>query len=145
MGGLRVIHALHLTNCSNLVVIWLWIRVHTKIELYRKDLALNALRSRYGQESSLLASEDRLLGGVFQHRAGQFPWGTSKKDREKSRKLASSISVQEPLPAGARKREHANSPASMPPVVPIGPLLIDLLDVKEEEVHLVRRVRTTFW
>ena len=58
----------------------------------RKDLALNALRTRYGQESSLLASEDRLLGGVFQHRAGQFPWGTSKKDGEKSRKMASSRS-----------------------------------------------------
>ena len=110
----------------------------------RKDLASKALRTRYGQESSLLASEDRLLGGVFQHRAGKFPWGTSKKDREKSRKLASSSSVQEPLPAGARKREHANSPASMPPVLPSGPLLIDLLDVKEEEVHLGRRVRSTF-
>ena len=82
----------------------------------RKDLVLKALRIRYGQESSLLASEDRLLCNVFQHRAGQFPWGTSKKDREESRKLASSSSVQEPLPAGARKREHANSPASMPPV-----------------------------
>ena len=86
----------------------------------RKDLALKALRIRYGQESSLLASEDRLLGGVFQHRAGKFPWGTSKKDREKSRKLASSNSVEEPLPAGSRKREHANSPASMPPALPSG-------------------------
>ena len=66
---------------------------------------------------------------------GKFPWGTSKKDREKSRKLASSSSVQEPLPAGTRKREHANSPASMPPVLPSGPLVIDLLDVKEEEVE----------
>ena len=54
----------------------------------RKDLALNALRKRYGQESSLLASEDRLLAGACQHRAGKFPWGTSKKDREKSRKLS---------------------------------------------------------
>ena len=51
----------------------------------RKDLALKALRIWYGQESSLLVSEDRLFGGVFQHRAGQFPWGTSKKDGEKSR------------------------------------------------------------
>ena len=110
----------------------------------RKDLALKALRIRYGQESSLLASEDRLLGGVFQHRAGQSPWGTLKKDREKSRKLASSSSVQEPLPAGARNREYANFPVSMPLVLPSGPLLIDLLDVKEEEVHLVRCVRTIF-
>ena len=77
-----------------------------------------------------MASEDRLLCGVFQHRAGGFAWGTSKKDREEAR---------------ARKREHANSSASMPSVLPSGPLLIDLLDVKEEEVHLVRRVRTTFW
>ena len=67
-----------------------------------------------------------------------------EKDREKSRKLVSSSSVQEPLPAGARKREHANSPASMPLVLPSGPLLIDLLDIKEEEVHFVRRVRTIF-
>ena len=110
----------------------------------RKDLALKALRTRYGQESSLLASEDRLFGGVFQHRAGQSPWGTLKKDREKLRKLASSSSVQEPLPAGARKRGHANSPASMPLILPSGPLLIDLLDVKEEEVHLVRCVKTIF-
>ena len=81
----------------------------------RKDLALNALRKRYGQESSLLASEDRLLAGACQHRAGKFPWGTSKKDREKSRMLASLGSVKVPMPAGSRKREHANSPASMPP------------------------------
>ena len=72
-----------------------------------------------------------------------------------SRKLASSGSVQEPLPAGSPKREHANSPASMPPALPsghslpsghnalpsghnavhAGSLLIDLLDVKEEEVE----------
>ena len=50
----------------------------------RKDLALKALRTRYGQESSLLASEDRFLDGVFQHRAGQFLWGTSKKDFSRS-------------------------------------------------------------
>ena len=96
----------------------------------RKALTLKALRLRYGQESSLLASEDRLLCGILQHRAGQFPWGTPKKYREKSRNV--------------RKREHANSPASMPPVLPSGPVLIDLLDVKEEEVHLGRRVRITF-
>ena len=140
----------------------------------RKALALKALRTRYGQESSLLASEDRLLGGVFQHRAGKFPWGTSKKARTKSHKLASSSSLQEPLPADFRKREQANSRTSMPPTLSSGhslpsghnalpsghnavdaarllidlldgPLLIDLLDVKEEEVHLVRRIRTTFW
>ena len=93
----------------------------------RKALALKALRTRYGQESSLMASEDRLLCGVFQHRAGEFPWGTPKKYREKVRNM--------------KKREHGNSPASMPPVLPSGPLLIDLLDVKEEEVHLGRRVR----
>ena len=96
----------------------------------RKDLALKALRTRYGQESSLLASEDRLLCGILQHRAGEFPWGTPKRYREKSRNV--------------RKRERANSPASMPPVLPSGPVLIDLLDVKEEEVHLGRRVRSTF-
>ena len=96
----------------------------------RKALALKTLRSQYGQESSLLASEDRLLCGILQHRAGEFPWGTPKKYREK--------------PRNVRKREHANSPASMPPVLPSGPLLIDLLDVKEEEVHLGRRVRSTF-
>ena len=77
----------------------------------RKALALQELRTRYGQEITLKASEDRLLGGVFQHRAGKCPWCTSKNDREQSRKLASSGSVQEPLPAGSRKREHANSPA----------------------------------
>ena len=71
----------------------------------RKALALKTLRSQYGQESSLLASEDRLLRGILQHRAGR----------------------------NVRKR---------PPVLPSGP--IDLLDVKEEEVHLGRRVRTTF-
>ena len=73
----------------------------------------------------------------------------------KSCKLASSGSVQEPLPVGSRKKEHANSPASRPPVLPsghslpsghnalpsghnaidAGRLLIDLLDVKEEEVE----------
>ena len=86
---------------------------------------------------------------------GKFPWGTSKKARAKSRKLASSSSLQEPLPADFRKREHANSRISMPPAlssgyslpsghnalpsghnaVDAGPLLIDLLDVKEEEVE----------
>ena len=96
----------------------------------RKALALEALRLRYGEDSSLLASEDRLLCGILQYRAGEFPWGTPKKYREKSRNV--------------RKRERANSPASMPPVLPSGPLLIDLLDVKEEEVHLGRRVRSTF-
>ena len=96
----------------------------------RKDLALKALRTRYGQESSLLASEDRLLCGILQYRAGEFPWGTPKKYREKVRNV--------------RRREHANSLASMPPVLPSGPLLIDLLDVKEEEVHLGRRLRNTF-
>ena len=60
----------------------------------RKDLALNALRTRYGPEFSLLASEDRLLGGVSQHRAGKFPWGTSRKDREESHK---------------REREHGHN------------------------------------
>ena len=70
----------------------------------RKALALKALRLRYGQESSLLASEDRLLCGILQHRAGR----------------------------NVRKR---------PPVLPSGP--IDLLDVKEEEVHLGRRLRTS--
>ena len=77
------------------------------------------------------------------------------KANHASRKLASSGSVQEPLPAGSPKREHANSPASMPPALPsghsllsglyalpsghnavdAGSLLIDLLDVKEEEVE----------
>ena len=88
----------------------------------RKALVLKALRLRYGQESSLLASEDRLLCGILQHRAGKFPWGTPKKYREKSRNV--------------RKRKRANYPASMPPVLPSGPVVIDLLDVKEEEVHL---------
>ena len=32
--------------------------------------------------------DPRLLAGACQHRAGKFPWGTSKKDREKSRKLS---------------------------------------------------------
>ena len=126
---------------------------------------------QYGPESSLLASEDRLLGGVFQHRAGKFPWGTSRKDREEARKSSSLGSVEVPLPAGSREREHADSPTSMPPVVEelpsgqatlpsgqnalasghslpsghnvlpsghnavdVGRLLIDLLDVKEEDV-----------
>ena len=61
-----------------------------------KDLALKAVRKQFGPQSSLLASEDRLLGGGFQHRAGKFPWGTSRKDRAEARK---------------RKREHANSRA----------------------------------
>ena len=75
----------------------------------RKDLALNALRKRYGQESSLLASEDRLLAGACQHRAGKFPWGTSKKDREKSRKLSSLGSVKVPLPAGSARRTRGET------------------------------------
>ena len=93
--------------------------------------------------------------GSRKHRAGKFPWGTSKKARTKSHKLASSSSLQEPLPADFRKREQANSRTSMPPtlssghslpsghnalpsghnVVDAGRLLIDLLDVKEEEVE----------
>ena len=73
-----------------------------------------------------MASEDRLLSGVFQHRAGEFPWGTSKKDREEAR---------------ARKRKHANSSASMPSVLPSEALVINLLDVKEEEVQVGRRLR----
>ena len=85
-----------------------------------KDLALKAVRKQFGPQSSLLASEDRLLGGGFQHRAGKFPWGTSRKDREEARK---------------RKREHANSIALMPPAVNTGTLVIDLLGVKEEEVE----------
>ena len=75
--------------------------------------------------------------------------------RAKSRKLASSSSLQEPLPADFRKREHANSRTSMPPAlssghslpsghnalpsghnaVDAGPLLIDLKPVKEKEVE----------
>ena len=92
----------------------------------RKALALQTLRTRYGQEKTLMASEDRLLSGVFQHRGGEFPWGTSKKDRVEAR---------------ARKREHANSSASMPSVLPSEPLVINLLDVKEEEVQVGRRLR----
>ena len=92
----------------------------------RKALALQTLRTRYGQEKTLMASEDRLLSGVFQHRAGEFPWGTSKKDRVEAR---------------ARKRKHANSSASMPSVLPSEPLVINLLDVKEEEVQVGRRLR----
>ena len=87
-----------------------------------KDLALKAVRKQFGPQSSLLASEDRLLGCGFQHRAGKFPWGTSRKDREEARKLSSSGSVQVPLPAGSREREHVNSIALMlmPPAV-VGP------------------------
>ena len=85
-----------------------------------KDLALKAVRTRFCPQSSLLASEDRLLFGGVQHRAGKFPWGTSRKDREEARK---------------RKREHANSIALMPPAVNTGTPVIDLLDVKEEEVE----------
>ena len=96
----------------------------------RKALALKALRLRYGQESSLLASEDRLLCGILQYRAGEFPWGTPKKYREKVRNM--------------KKREHGNSPASMPPVLPSEPLVIDLIEVKEEEVPVGRRLRNTF-
>ena len=86
---------------------------------------------------------------------GKFTWGTSNKARAKTRRLASSSSLQEPLPADFRKREHANSRTSMPPAlssghslpsghnalpsghnaVDAGRLLIDLLDVKEEEVE----------
>ena len=93
--------------------------------------------------------------GSRKHRAGKFPWGTSKKARTKSHKLASSSSLQEPLPADFRKREQANSRTSMPPtlssghslpsghnalpsghnVVDAGPLLIDLEPVKQKEVE----------
>ena len=86
---------------------------------------------------------------------GKFTWGTSNKARAKTRRLASSSSLQEPLPADFRKRENANSRTSMPPAlssghslpsghnalpsghnaVDAGSLLIDLLDVKEEEVE----------
>ena len=97
----------------------------------RKALALEALRLRYGEDSSLLASEDRLLCGILQYRAGEFPWGTPKKYREKVRNM--------------KKREHGNSPASMPPVLPSEePLVIDLIEVKEEEVPVGRRLRNTF-
>ena len=37
-----------------------------------KDLALKAVRRRFGPQSSLLASEDRLLSGGFQHRPVNF-------------------------------------------------------------------------
>ena len=109
-----------------------------------KDLALKAVRTRFGPQSSLLASEDRLLRGGVQHRAGKFPWGTSRKDREEARRKEARRKE-----ARKGKRERANSIASMPPAVNTGTPAINLLDVKDEEVeechHTLRDHNNVAW
>ena len=108
------------------------------VETRRQTLA-QALESRFGQDATLLASEERLIQGLARtHRAGKRPWTGSKKRPSAAEMPATGGGAAGQVPAqatGGGARGHVPAPpASSTDPVPatVAPAVVEVPDVKEE-------------